>query len=292
METIKQLTAIIPVGPMVGQLNNLRETLKKCRDLPIQVVVACDDHGDGTREELVDLLKIESSSALLLTDAYSGPGPARNAGLVAVNSKWIVFWDADDCPDPQETLQIIAQQQDVEVNLICNQYSIIDSVTMHQIYSSKIRKDEVVNLQAVGTQPGLWRFIFARELISGLQFTDSKMGEDQEFLAQAMAKNPKISFTKNSSYQYLVSRAGQLTGDKSNIFHLIGIVERMDASYLDAPAKFRECIRLMLNQMILSMLKSQDRKARLVACKYLLARPSSFLRSFSIILREKRIRHG
>ena len=292
MGTTKQLTAIIPVGPMAGQLNNLLETLKKCRDLPIQVVVACDDHGDGTREELAVLLKNEASSAQLLTDAYNGPGPARNAGLVAVTSQWIVFWDADDCPDPQKTLQIIAQQQDVEVNLICNQYSIIDSVTMHQIYSSKIRKDEVENLQAVGTQPGLWRFIFTRELISGLQFTDSKMGEDQEFLAQVMAKNPKISFTKNSSYQYLVSRAGQLTGDKSNISHLIGIVERMNTSYLDAPAKFRECIRLMLNQMILSMLKSQDQKSILVACKYLLTRPLSFLRSFSIILREKRIRHG
>jgi len=177
-------------------------------------------------------------------------------------------------------------------NLICNQYSIIDAVTQNYLYSSKVRESEIKNLQAVGTQPGLWRFIFAKELISGLQFTNSKMGEDQEILVQVMTKNPKISFTEINSYQYCVSRKGQLTGDKSNIPHLMGTVERINSSYLMVPAQFRECVGLMLHQMILSMLKSQDRNSRIVAFKYLLARPLSFLKNFGIILRENRIRNG
>ena len=292
MELIKKLTVIIPVGPMLGHLNQLRETLERCKELPIQIIVACDDHKDGTREELANLLKNEFASVRLLTDDYNGPGPARNAGLAVATSPWVVFWDADDYPNPQATLQSIAQHEGAAANLICNQYSIIDAVTMNNLYSSKVRESEIKNLQAVGTQPGLWRFIFARDLISGLQFMDSKMGEDQEFLVRVMAKNPKIYFTENNSYQYLVSRTGQLTGDKSNISHLIGAVARINASYLDVPAKFRECVGLMLNQMILSMLKSQDHKSRTVAYKYLLAKPSSFLRSFRIILREKRIRNG
>ena len=286
-----ELTAIIPVGPLAGHLNQLKETLMKCREFPIQVVIVCDDYEDGTIAELEVLLEGNFNNIQLITGHFGGPGPARNAGLHVAISPWVAFWDADDYPDPQESYRSLQGTQDEGIDLICHQYSINDANSLNKIYQSDLRDSDRDNLRAVGTQPGIWRFLFARDLISDSEFIDSRMGEDQEFLARMFTKKPKIKFVKNSNYRYLVSRSGQLTGNKSNISQLTRIAPLLKASYERSPSKYKESIRLMLNQVVLTMVQSKNVKVRMFALKHLALNPLLFLKSFGTILSEKRLRN-
>ena len=287
-----ELTAIIPVGPLEGHLNQLKETLMKCREFPIKVVIVCDEYEDGTRAELEVLLEGNFKNIQLIIGYFGGPGPARNAGLKVAKSPWVAFWDADDYPDPQESYQSLQGIRGEGIDLICHQYSINDANSLSKIYQSDLRDNDRDNLRAVGTQPGIWRFLFARDLISDTEFIESKMGEDQEFLARLFTKNPKIKFVRDSNYRYLVSRSGQLTGNKSNISQLTRIAPLLKASYERSPSKYQESIQLMLNQVVLTMLQSNNVKARLFAFKYLALNPLLFLQSLGTILSEKRLRNG
>jgi glycosyltransferase involved in cell wall biosynthesis len=286
------LSVVIPVGPMHGKLKAIQQTLFECQVLPIQLVVVCDDHQDGTKSELEKILNpYLGESVNLISGQFNGPGLARTAGLTLTSASWIAFWDADDYPNARASLSAIEETQDSLTQIICNQYAIYDAASMRKVYGSTVRKSESENLRAIGGQPGIWRFIFRKELISGMGFVDSRMGEDQEFLARVFAKNPLIQFTNHENYQYLVSRTGQLTGDNSNISQLIEIVPHLKAYYLTAPERYRECISLMLNQIILTMATRGDRKSKLSAVKHIAIHPTSFLKSFFTIIREKQLRN-
>ena len=56
-----ELTAIIPVGPLEGHLNQLKETLMKCREFPIKVVIVCDEYEDAEKhlKRSLELLTFE-----------------------------------------------------------------------------------------------------------------------------------------------------------------------------------------------------------------------------------------
>ena len=286
-----QLSVVIPVGPLAGRLEATRKTVESCKGLPIQIILVCDNYNDGTKEELLEVLSQSNENTELITGQFNGPGPARNAGLTAAKAPWIAFWDADDYPNAQESLIAISNLKQFE-NLICNQYSIYDSSSMNEIYRSKIRKTEIENLQAIGTQPGIWRFIFARELILDMEFVNSRMGEDQEFLARVLEKKPVIQFTERNTYQYLVSRSGQLTGDRSNISQLRGISILLTTIYRSTPKKYRECVSLMLSQISLTMVINGTISTKLMAFNNVLRNPVTFMNNFMIILKEKRIRNG
>lgn len=287
------LSVVIPVGPMNGRLQALQKTINESQNLPLRLILVCDDYKDGTKEELEKILSTDTIKNVdLISGQFNGPGRARTAGLALTTAPWVAFWDADDYPDVDESLTAIRELQDPSTSIICNQYAIHDNTSMKEIYRSLMRNNESENLQAIGSQPGIWRFLFKNDLILGMDFADGRMGEDQEFLARVLAKNPKIEFTNHQSYQYLVSRVGQLTGDKSNIAQLVDIVPLLKASYLTAPARYKDCLNLMLNQIILTMAIGGEQKVKLTAARHIIANPVSFTASFLILLREKRLRNG
>lgn len=286
------LSVVIPVGPMHGRLKAIQQTVIECQALPIQLVVVCDDHQDGTKSELEKILTpYLGESVNLISGKFNGPGPARTAGLTLASGSWIAFWDADDYPNARESLSSINEILEHSVEIICNQYAIHDATSMMKVYESTLRKSDTENLRAIGSQPGIWRFIFRKELISGMGFVDRRMGEDQEFLARVFAKDPLIQFTNHENYKYSVSRIGQLTGNNSNIPQLIEIVPHLKASYLTAPERYKECVSLMLNQIILTMATRGDRDSKLSAFKHIAVNPTSFLKSIFTIIREKQLRN-
>lgn len=292
MENYSEITVIIPVGPLVGRLHQLKETLVRCSGLPIQIIIVCDDHNDGTQKELKLMIQENHKNIDLIAGKFGGPGPARNAGLEAATSPWIAFWDADDLPNPSELLRTLSEGMQEEINLICFQYTINDARTLNEIYHSRNRNSVRDNLIAVGTQPGIWRFVFAKNLISNLKFVNSNMGEDQEFLSKVLIRNPQIMFTSRSVYRYLIYRKGQLTSNNSNISHLVTIVPLIKKSFSQSPAKYQEAIQLMLSQVILTMLKKGDLKVKIFATKFLLSNLLLFVKSIPNILSEKKLRNG
>jgi hypothetical protein len=63
--------------------------------------------------------------------------------------------------------------------------------------------------------------IFLREFVSAQRFKSMKMGEDQLFLAELFKRNPRLVFTEEHFYDYVVGRIGQLTSNSKSKLELI-----------------------------------------------------------------------
>lgn len=286
-----QLSVVIPVGPMAHKLHALEQVLAECERLPIQIILVCDDYQDGTKEQLEELVdKLEVKPKLIIGN-FGGPGSARNEGLKFASEEWVAFWDADDYPNPKLALQTISEGLTNNYDIVCNQYSVAQAQNpVDAIYKSFNRESEAENLKAVGTQPGIWRFIFCRRFTEGVHFSNSRMGEDQVFLARVLSRNPNIDFTSTTTYTYFISRDGQLTGSNKNVNELIGTSKALIKEYGSTPTRFREAIGLMYCQMAISMILKGSTSTKIHGIVNLITHINLSLTSFNVILFERKIR--
>ena len=286
-----QLSVVIPVGPMAFKLHALEHVLAECEGLPIQIILVCDDYQDGTKEQLEELVDKFDVKPILIIGNFGGPGSARNEGLKSATGEWVTFWDADDYPNPKLALETIGEELVSNCDIVCNQYSVAQAQNPdNAIYESFNRESEVENLKAVGTQPGIWRFIFRKRFTDGLHFSNSRMGEDQVFLARALSRNPNLVFTSIPTYAYLVSRDGQLTGSNKNANELIETSMDLIKEYGHTPPRFREAIGLMDCQMAISMILKGSASTKIHGIVNLVRHINLSLTSFDVILFERKIR--
>jgi hypothetical protein len=61
------------------------------------------------------------------------------------------------------------------------------------------------------SNPGLWRWVFARELVGSARFEPTKRGEDQLFLARVNAFSYKITLFQEKVYTYFIGDTNQLS---------------------------------------------------------------------------------
>ena len=59
--------------------------------------------------------------------------------------------------------------------------------------------------------PGLWRWVFAREIVRDVKFHSIKRGEDQLFLAETRAFDYPITFCEDIVYTYFIGEENQLS---------------------------------------------------------------------------------
>jgi len=212
------LTAIVPVSGMAGRLHNFENWLSVIQDLEIVVVIVHDYRDSETEKQLTNILAAaDSPKIVFLSGAFGSPGAARNAGLERVDSEFVCFWDSDDLPHPQfilSDLEIYSRDCDV----------LVGQYVRKSEHSKDIPEFESndVSLRDVAMNPGLWRMIFRRDLISSTEFRKMRMGEDQLFLVEIIALKPRVTFTDTVFYEYFVGNPGQLTQSPNAIIELFG----------------------------------------------------------------------
>ena len=210
-ETKNTLSVVIPLGFAVNQLSTLRNSLASASsDTEIIIVndLACEDSSEliGAICEEYPRLNIQSE-----TGYFGSPGGARNAGLTNASKEFVYFADSDDFihfGTIEQSLKKVTH--DVEV-LIGNFHQ--EKVGGQEITEYRIKKPEYLS---IGINPGIWRMIFRKCVLSSFPFSSLRMAEDQVFLAQLSLFERKIQFVDRVFYTYRKGVPSSLTSQVEN----------------------------------------------------------------------------
>ena len=105
--------------------------------------------------------------------------------------------------------------------------------------------------------PGIWRMIFKKEILTGITFNPLKMAEDQIFICEAMIKAKTITYVDDQIYTYFTGSANHLTKDKDALQDL-----------LPAMQKTKALIRKNLSADIMSILNLMSARQFISGLKY------------------------
>ena len=217
------LSVVVPITKMAGRFENLESWLLGALECEIEVILVHDVQDDMTGVEIAaKFKKINHSKLKFLEGEFKSPGLARNKGISESTGKWIAFWDADDVPNPQAAKSLVEMNQDQSAaQLFVGSYEVIspDGQTFIDARHGGIN--------GIAVNPGIWRMIFKRDLMEGRFFSNSKMGEDQEFIASLNPWDLNIKYSEIALYRYYFGGDYQLTSDGSNLRDLVNVTKRL-----------------------------------------------------------------
>lgn len=109
---MKQSPLITIVVPVHNRENLVTRTLDSiaAQDCRLSVVVVDNNSADGSRhvvEKWMEANRSESVDMVLLSETKPGAAAARNRGLKAVTTPWVMFFDSDDTMRPGHIARIL-----------------------------------------------------------------------------------------------------------------------------------------------------------------------------------------
>jgi len=248
-----ELSIIVPVTKMHGRLDNFKKMVEDISNLSIQLIVVHDIDDDETGRELQMILK-NNKNTKLIEGNYGSAGNARNAGLELVDSEWIGFWDSDDKPQIKQCLDLMAKIKK-EQNLVGYGKFVKISAIPNKLQKSKNSFDlaDTINYLELIKNPGIWRWIFASEVLKNTRFPNLKIGEDICFLFSALQKIDKISTTNQVVYEYFVDNPLQSTELWKNDTRIFLVIKFMNENFISNQKNKKIAFGLLVNQFYSSL---------------------------------------
>ena len=252
------LTAIIPIRSMVGKLGNLRQTLRSCAELPIQVVIIHDDANDGTNEDLEQLLEdFKELNIEKLHVQCESPGLARNMGIKFAKGDWICFWDSDDLPNPDANIALLnsidLECYDVLIGAIATQSGSNFSTQKTHPF---LETGDSLQLQ-LANMPAFTRMIFRRSFIGDRVFPPFKIGEDQCFLRKVEFLDSRVFYSEELLYVYISDFDGQLSRRPNMASELALTLEFLAGELDNSPQKMEIFCQAQFLKIFLSSCRNE-----------------------------------
>ena len=249
------VTVIIPVSLMANKLQALTEIVDQLLVRNIEVILVHDFQDDTTSIQLAKIFNARRNAKclVLIEGEYCGPGLARNAGLQLATRKYVAFWDSDDLvymPSFIEYIgEVLEENSDIGIAEFVSKKN--EKYTRFPISGESF--SEASRLLAI--YPGLWRYVFKRKIIDKLRFIDSRMGEDQVFIAQALKNSRTVHLFHKPVYEYQITGNGQLTSDPKNIVCIINSLREVSKIHLvtEEPEK-RDFMTVIYWKMFLTLI--------------------------------------
>jgi len=259
---------VIPVLMPSNHLQELRKYLNKTCDR-IKIIYVLDyarDYNPAYEQDFSNNLKEK-----FVYGSFGSPGEARNAGLKICTSDYVIFWDVDDVPEIEIMCNILRDLSTKSAEALVGKWTPLDN---HET----VRGNEPTD---VGNNPGLWRWIFRRSLIGQTKFTHFMWGEDQLFLAEILAKDPKILKIDVILYRYNDKSPDSLTSRTLNAKDLPEVSSR-SMRLLPSPNNHVLLVTtLMLLRQSMTMLKFGKTPVKFYAIRVLIATLLNLVRNFN-----------
>jgi glycosyltransferase involved in cell wall biosynthesis len=262
------LSVVIPIGNFSSNFENIRNIVISSDHLTTQFVFILDTNETLAFQELHKLCAtyLNKNYTVLISNDRN-PGSSRNLGIGACSGEWIVFCDCDDLPYLVNIINSIATSNKNSQILIgsfeIEKLDLAENQTPN--FELVINKD----WETIANNPGIWRWVFRRSLVSSVRFPKSSMGEDQYFLIQILALEPKIEFTSKVLYKYRFGTVNSLTQSKKYLVDLV-VVLKLELSIRKFPKKYSVLKNLLIFKQIVTLLKNGRFFQKLQALNFLL----------------------
>ncbi len=210
------LSVIVPIGKMDGNIDKLSDWIEKIDPNLVEVILIHDKQDEATAPALEQLrAKVPRLKLIMVEGSWNNPGAARNEGLIRATQEWIAFWDADDMPEFKNAINSL-QDQAEDTEVVIGQFVVVDAFNSERSSS----QSKTTCLNDLILNPGMWRMIFRREVISSLKFPHISMAEDQLFLVSSKLASRNITYSSKLFYTYYQGQINQLTQNSSKILDL------------------------------------------------------------------------
>ena len=208
---------------------NVKAYLEKCIASVLELkseteVILVDDGSTDGSGELCDLWADKDSRIKGIHQKNGGLSAARNAGIQVSTGEYILFLDADDFLDPDETDRMLAYLQEkpqVLMGLYRNYYGEDENMEQEDSPVFFLMKGKVPIDEFLHTIPGdgmscymiACRFVVQRELIlkDHLFFCQGIYHEDEEWTSRLFCSIDSIYISHCFFYQYRRKRKGSIT---------------------------------------------------------------------------------
>lgn len=176
-----------------------------------EIEIICVD--DGSTDNSLTILKNHAEQderIKVLQQNNSGPGPARNLGIKIAKGEYLAFLDSDDKFEPEmlENLYAMAKEDDLDVAVCrCDLFDHVSGEAREALWSLKTKLLPAFKPFSCTDIPRNffaafvwwpWDKLYRKELIDGLgiEFPNLRNSEDLVFVAAAVLKAERISYTE------------------------------------------------------------------------------------------------
>jgi hypothetical protein len=218
--TSSLLTAVIPITSLRDDSKRIERWINSNDLKSIRLIFVYDSRFPPKNlESLIHLSKADET--LVEFGDFQGPGPSRNLGLKMVKTEWICFWDSDDLPILRNVQRLLGELEASTCDVAIGEFETATSEIIGEDKNVKSHSHNSYDLLSLMRNPGIWRFVFKTNLLQGLSFPKSLMGEDQVFLSRFFEKAREITWLDYPIYRYIQHNELQLTKDKTSVDSLL-----------------------------------------------------------------------
>ena len=213
--SVVSLTIAIPVGNYERDKLNIFHYLDQLHSLNAKIILIIDDPRFVLSEDLENKMS-DLGREKLTVIKYNGrnPGGARNLAIEIADTSWIQFCDSDDYSSIEGSLKLLESERDEKCDAIIagfvSREALSEKVPMNQVNLEGNLSNRVLRIIK---NPGIWRWIFRTDAVKDCKFPETRMAEDQVFLARFLARDPVLFFTNDVIYTYNTSVSGSLTSN-------------------------------------------------------------------------------
>ena len=209
------LTIVIPVANFTKDEFKIRRYIEQTREFGVQVILVIDDSNPESLARAKDLMaENHTQNGMILQFSGRNPGGARNEAIKYVKTQWLQFCDSDDSINIKTIVELLNSLD------LANCEAVIAGFNSTQNVSRQKNRIDFLSrrLLSLGIilNPGIWRWIFRAESVKNLKFPETRMGEDQLFIAKFLTNNPRLINRQDLLvYNYFTNVQGNLTSQYS-----------------------------------------------------------------------------
>jgi len=242
---LPKVSIIVPIHPGLHSAHNLKDWISNFPKSGIAEVIAVFDGPNDHVQKYMQEELISGKPIRILNVDFGNPGETRNRGLEEARGEWIAFWDSDDIGYLDSLISELNQVED-GIELIIGRAE-LSSLGGSELILESDPKEVVFN-------PGIWRYIFKRESLSGTRFPALSSGEDQVFLARYGYLERNAIHSGRVLYKYFIGSESQLTRNQSKLVDAkTAATLVMEASFLSN--KWNSSYSTMSARLLTSYLK-------------------------------------
>jgi len=249
---MKKLSVIIPLYNVEDYVFQAAKSVASQAFSGMEVVLV----DDGSRDNSLAVCKnnMPNMDIVEIKQGNMGLSSARNAGIMAANSEYVMFLDADDfiLPDAIKNICAILEKENPDVLFGCYQcWTASDGLLPSKSYdyqpprNAEQRTDYILSALP---QPSwnAWRYVCRKELIvnKNIFFEPGILCEDVPWTVELLENADTISFLQEPFYAYYQHRPGSIMSslNPKRLIDLNNIVSNLLSKYKNRPVLCRKLV--------------------------------------------------